>query len=344
MKIAVIDTYYPPFLASMNRSGTYPESLQETLGRFFGTFDAYSRHLGLLGWETLDIVANDGYLQGLWAGERGFSGASLQAIALRQIEEFAPDVVFMQDLSFFDPATLAFLAGRYLLAGQCSCPMPNAENVSKFKTLFTSFPHYVDRFAALGVDAVYLPLAFDPIVLERSRIPSTRTHVAFVGGYGRHWDVDGLFTTLAERTPIEFWGYGYDRAPEVVRRRWRGQAWGREMYDIYLRSHIVLNRHGGVAEGYANNLRLFEATGCAAMLLTEYAPNLTDFFSDDECVAYTSAEDAAERINYYLQNPVDMQMIAAKGQYRTINDHNYFKRLRIASDRLRAAVRQRVAQ
>ena len=56
------------------------------------------------------------------------------------------------------------------------------------------------------------------------------------------------------------------------------------MYKVYGRSKIVINRHGEVAQGFANNMRMFEATGMGALLMTGQSPNLSDFFSEKECV------------------------------------------------------------
>lgn len=328
MKIAIVDTYYPAFLETVKRSGDYEEVLQWTLGRCFGTFDAYSRNLKALGWEAVDIIGNHKALQSIWAESRGLADKSDQEIVLAQIAEADPDVVFMQDLSFFDAGTLRNIAKEYVLAGQCSCPMPDVKRVQEFDCLFTSFPHYVSEFNQIGVPFVqYLPLAFDIAVLERCLVSGERKLVSFVGGYGRHWQIDELFLTLAKRTPIQFWGYGFDGAPELVRKRYHGQAWGLDMYRIYMSSQIVINRHGAVAQGYANNLRMFESTGCGALLMTEYAANLTDFFSADECVAYVSADDAADQVNYYLSHPDEMKSVAVAGQQRTITEHKYSDRI-----------------
>src|SRR4030095_11679317 len=109
-------------------------------------------------------------------------------------------------------------------------------------------------------------------------------------------------------------GYGWEKAPKVVRDRWMGEAWGLDMYEIYLRSHIVVNRHGGISRGLSNNLRMFEATGCGALLLTEGSPNALDYFEFGEFLPYGPPEDAAEKINYYLAHPGLMAMKAAAGQ------------------------------
>ncbi len=70
------------------------------------------------------------------------------------------------------------------------------------------------------------------------------------------------------------------------------------------KSFITINRHIDVAENYANNMRLFEATGCGALLITDYKDNLNELFEiGEEIVAYRSPEEAAALIKYYLSNP-----------------------------------------
>ena len=43
-------------------------------------------------------------------------------------------------------------------------------------------------------------------------------------------------------------------------------------------TRIVVNRHIDVAEGYANNMRLYEATGMGALLITDRGRNLGELF------------------------------------------------------------------
>jgi spore maturation protein CgeB len=328
MKIAVVDSYYPDFIASLKRPhGTYSEMLDWTLKRCFGTFDAYSRHFRAAGHEVIDIIANDNDLQIAWNKEHPWPFIESVIGPLRHIYGFNPTVLFLQDLSLFTAQTLSELKRDFILAAQCSCRFDDDERLKQFDILFTSFPFYVERFKKLGVRGIFLPLAFDPIVLQRATMKTQRKHVSLVGGYGRHWQMDDLFVTLAERTPIEFWGYGFEKAPDAVKKRYRGPAWGVDMYEIYLSSYIVLNRHGAIAGGYSNNLRLFEATGCGAMMLTEESRNIRDYFLENECVTYTSPADAAEKINYALRHVDWMERIAANGQQRTLKNHTYAQRI-----------------
>lgn len=125
-RLICIDTYYPQFVASLNisQSAEYESELRRVLSMQFGTADFVTKALNVQGWTTTDVIANCEPLQRLWARAKTHCAfGNLKAIALEQIEAFKPDVVFLQDVSFFDAATLKKLADQYLLAAQISCPM-----------------------------------------------------------------------------------------------------------------------------------------------------------------------------------------------------------------------------
>jgi len=114
----------------------------------------------------------------------------------------------------------------------------------------------------------------------------------------------------------------------AIRNKHNGEAWGKEMFQRLASSKITVNRHIDVAENYANNMRLFEATGCGALLITDYKENLNDLFEiGSEVVAYRSPEECAALIKYYLDNPDEAETIARAGQARTLRDHSYSKRM-----------------
>jgi hypothetical protein len=333
-RILIADTYYPDFLKTLRiyTSSSYESELQSVLRLSFGTADFYSRNLRNLGWDAIDVIANCDDLQALWGKEHGCEG-TLQ----NQIDFYKPDVVFLQDLSLVDRLTGPH---NYVLAGQCSCPMPSAARVRLFEVLFTSFPHYVEQFANLGVRAVFNPLGFDPIVLQRTLEPKERDiDVSFVGGVGNpsHWKYGmEVLNAVAEAIPtFKWWGYGVETLPanSVLRDKYQGEAWGLKMYDILRRSKIVLNRHGEVAQNYANNMRMFEATGCGALLLTENAPNIRVYFGPygDECIAHDGADNAVMLIRYFMDNAERAAVIADRGQQRTLKSHTYARRMETIS-------------
>ncbi len=101
------------------------------------------------------------------------------------------------------------------------------------------------------------------------------------------------------------------------------------MYKILLKSKIIINRHIDIAEDYANNMRLFEATGCGAMLITDEKKNLGEIFKvGKEIITYSDVDDLIEKLKYYLKNDKEREKIAKAGQRRTLKDHVYEKRMK----------------
>ncbi len=352
-KILILDTYYPDFLRSLPPIGEgtlYPVELRRVLDYGFGTADFYSHNLRRLGWEAVDVIANYADLQRVWLRDHGkwAEFGNMQAIALEQIRVEDPDVIFMQDLSFFDPATLGMLANRHLLVGQCSCPIPSASRISKFHVLFTSFPHYVTIFKSYGVRAEYLPLAFNSYMTPPNS--DRDMDISFVGGVGEqaHWKSGTrLLESVADSFGDRFHWYGYglaNLAPESpLRECYRGTAWGKEMYAVYGRSKIVINRHGEVAAGYSNNLRMYEATGCGALLMTEESANLSEHFPTGSVMSYRDQGDLLSKIEFYLANGDAARSIAVRGQSVTLTRHSYSDRMSRVSESLHAVLQSRSA-
>lgn len=363
MRIAIVDTYYPRFIASLYAgrpdlaNQSHDIQLSSLLSQAFGTSDFYSENLRSLGWEASDLIVNCLQLQSAWASEshvpfypwalklprRSFrlpvigpwlaSLPGLIDIALAQIRQLRPDILYCQDLSFFPPAILRQLKEEVrLIVGQIACPLPTPDYLQGYDLILTSFPHFVPRLRDIGVKADYLRIAFDPRVLKLIGRQERIHPVSFVGGISPfHGRALPLLEHLASTTPIQFFGYGANSLPRdsPIVNRHRGEAWGLEMYRVLARSAIAVNRHIDVAENNANNMRLYEATGVGAMLMTDRKDNLHELFAvDKEVVVYSSKEEASEQINYYLENPHAAALIAAAGQQRTLAEHTYLQRMK----------------
>jgi spore maturation protein CgeB len=138
-----------------------------------------------------------------------------------------------------------------------------------------------------------------------------------------------MLEDLARRTDIAIWGR-MDSVPEdsPLWARYRGPAWGRDMYNVLARSKITINQHIDIAEGHANNMRLYEATGVGALLLTDWKEDIGDIFTPGrEIATYSSADECIDLINYYRTHETERAAIAAAGQQRTLSEHSFDKRV-----------------
>lgn len=332
-----LNTYYNKFLEDhyaadpQLMSTPYARQLISLQESFFGDSDFYSRWMAEAGLNAEDIIINCQPLQQTWARENNFSGQGLN-IAVEQIRRKKPQAVYIQDLSFAGADFLAAIRPHTkLIVGQIASPVPPQADLSSFDIIFSSFPHFVERFRKMGITSYYQPLAFDKRVLDRIGNSPKTYPVTFIGGMSpTHCKGQQILEDLSRLVQMDFWGYGAENLPSesIIRKRHHGQIWGMEMFSALQKSFITINRHIDVAENNANNMRLFEATGCGAMLITDYKDNLNELFEiGKEVVAYRSPEEAAALVKYYLQNPKEAEEVALAGQRRTLRDHTYEKRM-----------------
>lgn len=336
-----LNVYYQAFLNSHYRnnpqlqSASYQEQLISLQEASFGDSDSYSEGLKKAGWKAEDLIINCLPLQSAWAAENNFHNYSnMVEITVEQIRRARPQAVYFQDTSI---GTSDFLSSirpsTDLIVGQIACAMSSGTDFSKFDIIFSSFPHYIQQFHERGITAYYQPLAFDPRVLQKLHNHEKMYPVTFIGGLGKTltWvNRTALLEYLAESFTIDFWGYGIETlSPDSpILKRHHGEAWGLDMLSVLHQSLITINCHGEIAGNYANNVRLFEATGCGALLITDYKDNLNELFEiGKEVVAYRSPEECAALIKYYLSNPKEAEEIARAGQARTLRDHTMNQRM-----------------
>jgi spore maturation protein CgeB len=347
VRLLIVDTCYPAFLRSHYnrkpslRRSPYATQWRALMDTFFGTADAYSYYLGQLGHAAHEVVVNCEPLQKAWAREHGvrvgtFGGirrrARLDDIVAAQVEDFGPDVLYVQNLSVLDADLLRRLGAGRLVVGQIASELPSERQLRAFDLILTSFPHYVERLRALGVSSEYFRIGFDPRILERIRPQPRDLDIAFIGSLGRsqHGAGNTIIERAAARLPLEVWGSGVAEWPRSspLWSRYRGEAWGTEMFALLARAKVVLNRHIDVAEDYANNMRLYEATGMGALLLTDAKRNLGELFEPErEVLAYRDEDELIEQTVYCLEHEDEREKVAAAGHARTMSEHTYAHRM-----------------
>jgi hypothetical protein len=342
----------------------YDEQMAVRNRSLFGAADFYSEGLKANGVEAADVHLNNRNMQLRWAAEHGLNmqaakkaepqGISAKMrrlfgrdqkpvsqlaampgwtreVMIAQIEAFRPDVILNQAMHFVGAASLRSLVGkRCLLVGQIAAPWHAPDDDRDYDLIATSLPNYVQQFERRGIRTFYNQLGFAPSIL--SMVPQAERDLAvtFVGTLSSHHaERIRLLEFLAERTKLNIWGMGIEEVSEQspIRSCYRGQAWGREMFGIFRRSQIVINQHIGIAGRFANNMRLYEATGCGAALVTDRKANLPELFDvGSEVVDYGDVEECLARIEGLLSEPARCAAVGSKGQARTCSGHTYVQR------------------
>ena len=137
-------------------------------------------------------------------------------------------------------------------------------------------------------------------------------------------------TTMREAAPAE-------SVDECIARRSRPPLFGLEMFRQLRAGRVALNTHIDISPVSASNMRLFEATGVGACLLTDWKANLPQLFEPDaEVVTYRDAAECVEKVRYLLGHDAERRRIADAGQRRTLSDHTFADR----ASRIDAVIRE----
>ncbi len=254
-------------------------------------------------------------------------------ILLAQIAHYNPDVLINHNLRALGSKLLRRAKSHVrLLVGQHAVVngLTGREDFTPYDLIISSFPPTIQYFQKQGIRAEFSRLAFDPRILGRLKRQDRCFDATFVGGlFGIHSSRVAFLESLCARFPqLRIWSQGVEHLPPAspIRQSYMGQAWGVEMFNILSCSKITLNHHGDVGP-YANNMRLFEATGVGTLLVTDWKKNLGEMFEiGKEVVAYRSSEECAELVRYYSEHDAERETIARAGQRRTLAEHTYADR------------------
>lgn len=339
-----VNLYYPAFL--QNHYTKHPNLINAPyaiqhdalIAARFGDSDFYSRNLAKQGWKTTDLILNANPLQTAWAKEHHYAHLNHLEIFIRQIADIKPDIIYFHDLSIATKEVIEAIKPHVkLIVGQIACPLFENTYYEGIDIIISSLPHFVEKFRAMGITSYYQPLAFEPLVADEVIKNENRNITcSFVGGISPiHTNSLQLLEKLAHETPCEFWGYGADSlsVTSEIKKKHHGEVWGIDMFNTLNNSLMTINRHGAFAEDNANNMRLYEATGCGALLITDAKSNLHELFEiGKEIITYNTPEECIEYIKYFSEHPAEAKRIAEAGKKRTLREHTYQQRMEQMSE------------
>lgn len=179
-----------------------------------------------------------------------------------------------------------------------------------------------------------LPLACEPSVHKRLDLSKEE-----IEKYGS--DVSFLGTMIPRREKIlesigdmdlRIWGRWSKKSPTLERCYREQDVYGAQAVKVYNASKIVLDIHGlyGEEEEIFNvTPRVFEVPASGGFLLTNYIPQLEEFYKvGEEIAAYKNLEEMRELLQYYLSHDEERQKMAEQGFRRARAEHTYLSRMK----------------
>lgn len=136
-----------------------------------------------------------------------------------------------------------------------------------------------------------------------------------------------ILDILSEKNQIHLYGAGSDETLSHV--IWHGSAgYFDEMPRIFKLSKVNLNVSLKCIQS-GIPLRALDIMGCGGFLLTNYQPEIAEYFIDgEELVMYSCLEEAVEKCQYYLEHDSEREQIAKKGYQKICESFKYEDRLR----------------
>jgi hypothetical protein len=341
IKFLQINTFYPRYLEDFYCArpqlleASYDEQINALLDHGFSSSHIFTRPLRAFGWETMQVVANNSIAQAAWLREQNETvtqPVDSAAVTRQQIETFEPDILYFTDIVVFDSRFIRALSKKpTLVSGWRGFPSPAGTDWSEFDLVLTSFDRIIEEAARLGAakSARFHPgFPENCSVLREER--SIEWDVVFSGTIThQHTRRITILDMIAQLSTDASAGFSFGlfmpnvgALPPHVQRLNQGPRWADDMLRTLRNARIVINVDVDAFGNQPPNMRLIEATGAGAFLMTPYHPELKNFFEPGvEVETFRTENELISKLLYYLDNPVRCSEIARNGQARCLKDH-----------------------
>ncbi|MFC1809213.1 glycosyltransferase [Candidatus Omnitrophota bacterium] len=366
MKFLQLYPFYDQFLSSCYRSDTslrcceYDEQLMRILQYGFGAHHLLVPQLDKYGYETEIVIPNCFTLQMQWAEEHGIDITDddiqdkrwVYDIAKQQIEYFKPDILLIQQPVVFDSSFIRTLKWEPLLImGSHGSDIPSTTDWSSFDMILSGLTRLREQALKLGAKSVreFMP-GFPLWIMSHLDGIKKEKDVVFLGNWTefqhekRNRYIEYIVQYIKSNNyPFScslYMGGDIATIPSNVSESNYGNRFGIDMYKTMCAGKIVFDGRGSIrlldgentydlACNETANIRIFEAAGSGAFLLTEYHDNLNNYFKvGEEIETYANKDELIKKIHFYLDHPDERDTIAQQGQKRCHKDHSMKERAR----------------
>jgi len=362
IKLFKASPFYPNYIESFYKKKpdlkhlSYDEQYKILMQDCFGWANFWKVNLEKRGdFEVWDVVSNAEILQKTWAKENKVIYSEenwILDILSAQIHTFKPDVFFPHDYWHIYPDFVKKMKKEVgtikVVIGYDGIALNDISRFSECNLMISIKDEIVTYYKSHNLRSIFVRLGFEPEILNRIVVREKIYDATFVGSIylfeRAHFQRFELLKYLARHSDVKFWisslgdNWKLTSPSQIdlmkkfhfkeVYFRWTlgrknlGEKFGLEMYQLLSDSKITINSHIDRAGNKAGNMRLYEATGVGACLITDYKDNLHEIFEiDKEVVTYKTPSECVSKIKYLINNPEEACKIARAGQLRTLKDH-----------------------
>lgn len=235
----------------------------------------------------------------------------LKRMALRE----KPDLFFAIKGELIAPETVMFIkaqGAKCVLFDNDDFQAWKPGLYKEFDTVFTPCMDLLPKYDKLGVAARWLFYPYSPRIHRKLGIPK-KYDMVYVGTYyPERAEIVKAFHDIG----MPVFGNGWEKAGIQTQR-----INALEMVRLYNESKIVLNLHQEEMKKHkvGFNLRISEALGCSAFVLTDHCPGMEEFFKDGEHLVEfdpTDIQDLFRKVRIYTSQDELREKIAQAGHER----------------------------
>lgn len=271
-----------------------------------------------------------------------FSAIEYNRNLIRNITDYNPDffLAFKGDLIL--PDTMRKLKTKLDIttAIWCSDSAIRSKNIldgcKYYDYFFTFEPSDISPLKKYGIEAKFLPMAYDPDNYYKKDLKKGRD-IIFVGiidGYPERVKIFESILVKKKELNFEIWGgtwynpllyYRYKFKNKILRNHIVIMKIGHNKINaLYNSSKICMNIHHPQSKDGINP-RTFEILGSGGFQISDYKTTMENYFKlDNEICCFTNQKDLFEKIEYYLHNEKEREKIAING-HKTVMKYHTFK-------------------
>lgn len=345
LKFFQVHTFYSCYLLRFYdanphlAAAPFAEQLNNLIQDGFAGLHMFAPYMNQFGYESHLVIANNHHAQRQWLRENDLTlddpNDWVSGITRLQIDTLKPEILYVADPIYFDNRFIHSLNWRpKLILGWRAATIPDGIDWKAFDVILSHLTICRRKALELGAKAVehFFP-GMPAFLAEAVDNEDKKYDVIFSGQWtqehqkrNRFIELVGRASTRSERSFSFTLFIAADKPellPSTVTPYNQGPLWGMDMYHALKESRIVINAESDLAQGEAGNMRLFEVTGVGSFLLTEYHPNICEYFEPGvEIETFRDEKDLTDKILYYLAHPDEREAIAKRGQQRCFQQYS----------------------